>query len=205
MTINFQEKYNRYRVYISLGHRDSIQRTFHVETYGGKRKALNAAKKEHARLIDIHRTQQLGDHPFILPLKHREGTTRVSPIEIRNITIVIESKFTNEPEWTCGKASQVFHTYPPRILIQFFSYSKGLRTTDVNTYKRFRIDSSASFDLTYMEAIDHYITLKPQYARYRQEMLDKKPSWKKEVWPFILNKTKSYYGEDFYLDCGGKK
>lgn len=205
MTINFQEKYNRYRVYISLGHRDSIQRTFHVETYGGKRKALNAAKKEHARLIDIHRTQQLEDHPFILPLKHREGTTRVSPIEIRNITITLDSKYANEPDWSIRQKSQQFHTYPPNILIQFFKYKNGKRITGIGTYKRFKLTSSHVWDMVYRETIDHYITLKPQYAKYRQEMLDKKPSWEKKVWPFILNKTKSYYGEDFYLDCGGKK
>lgn len=191
-------------MYVSLGHRNSIQRTFNVNTYGGKRKAHNAAKKEHVRLLELHRTNEPIDHPFILPLKYREGTQRVSPIEIRNITITLESKIKNEPDWSIYTNSQRFHTYPPNILIQFFRYKNGKRITGVGTYKRFKITSSYAWDIVYQETIDHYISLKPQYFEYRQEMLDAKPSWKNEVWPFILNKARAYYGEEFYLDCGGK-
>jgi len=203
MTIAFQEKYNQYRVYVSLGHRNSIQKYFGVGTYGTKRKALFAAKKEHAELIELHRTNAPTDHPFVLPLRYREGTTRTSPIVIRNITITLESKFKNEPDWSILTRSQQFHTYPPNILIQFFKYKNGKRINGVGTYKRFKITSSHAWDMTYREAIDHYISLKPQYFEYRQEMLDAKPNWHDEVWPFILNKARNYYGEGFYRDCGG--
>lgn len=194
MTVSHQEKYKRYRVYISLGHRDSIQKYFHygssVSSYKSEPAAKRAAHKAHKELVAIHRPVDKS-HPFELPEKHRMGKKRRSPMPIRNISIALAPcKKGCMPDWTIDPRYKSFHTYPPYFNVMRFDYGEvGRRPV---AQKSIRINSSRSYKSQCVDVIDAYIEIFPEYADYRDEMLKCMPTWK-QFWGYIWDRAKERY------------
>ena len=195
MTINHQKKHKRYRVYVSLGHRDSIQKYFGYGAngvYKTQKKAFMAAQKEHQFLQEKHMPADPKKHPFILDIKHREGAIKNCPINIRHISLTLESNMKGiSPDWSITKKRQVFHSYPPILLFQKFKYRRGKRVS--KQYKRVKVHSSLSWQLSWFEIIDYYLECLPQYEGSRAEMLEAMPDWKAEIWPWLEEKSQRYF------------
>ena len=193
MTISHQEQYKRYRVYIPLGHRDSIQRVFGYGKqgkYNTPKEALEAAEEAHERLTDEHAPVDL-TNPFTLDIKHRVGTRRESPMEIRNMILMLSTcKSHLTPDWTITRKYKSFHTYPPCFCVQRFDYTDGVRKTLAS--HRIPINSSRSYALACREAVDAYIGIYPDYESYRDEMIRRMPQWS-VAWEFIQKKANKRY------------
>ena len=199
MTISHQKDYKRYRVYISLGHKDSIQRVYgygEQGKYSNEKEALAAATLEHDLLRIKHRPVDR-THPFALDNKHSMGKRSESPLNIRNMIIAIASMRDNcEPDWSINPNHKEFHTYAPYIQVQRFKYVGEKRL--VVASERIPINSSRSYRQSCIEAVDAHIRIFPEFKDYRSAMIAEMPRWS-VVWAFIQRKAKERYGDRLIL------
>ena len=85
-----------------------------------------------------------------------------------------------------------FHTYPPRITVQLYDHSDGVR----NYYhtKAFTLRTSTDYTEQFEKAVDYIIKNKPALRKHRKEMLDSMPPWK-VVREFIERKYYEHWQE----------
>ena len=195
MTVTWQEKHQRYRVYISLGKKrgECKQKTFYPSTYGSKRKAKAAAVKLNKEWEINFKPVNQDFHPFALAVGLRQGTRKQNPIEVRHIQLRLCSNNRSHPDWSIKGNSVEFHTYAPTFLIQIVTRGKDGRSRN-NWSKTVRIDSSRSYKLAWAECIDHYLIKLPQYQAFEDELIKACPTWD-QVWEYLLPKAIAAYGE----------
>jgi len=191
MSISHQPEHKRYRVYCSLGHKNSVQKYFGYGAQGNYLSKLAAAKLMEQSLIAEHRPVSK-DHPFTLEEKFSCGTKRKSPIPIRGIFINMASvKKGRSIDWTITQRRALFNTYAPYFAIMRFDLNgkRELRAT-----KCVRIDSRSSYKLACNTAIDEYLKIYPEYKAYKAELLDAMPSWTM-FWAYVKPKAEKLYKE----------
>ena len=193
MSINHQEIHKRYRVYIARGSKKPpIQEYFgygQQGKYSSQKKAEVEATKRHEVLREKHLVIDRST-PFFYPKGHRNhlGIDRNSPLEIRNIYLTLSTcRLGSSPDWSITPRYKSFHTYPPTFVIGKFEYDDGVRKY-LNGH-RVKIRSSRSYKLACVETVDAYIAIYPEYADFRDQLIERMPSWKL-AWSFIWNKAK---------------
>ena len=198
MSINHQEAHKRFRVYVSLGHKNSIQEYFgygeQFGAYRSKSAALKAAKARHEELVKEHCPPALADNPFKLDKRFSCGVRGADWIPLKCVTVRLETNIKYLPEWKAFKNHIRFGTYAPRLYVEKFQYINDRRVTMFR--EGYCIEDSRLFKSAWALMCLDYCRHMPIYKPHIDKMLDAAPSHKtfcKEV----KEHARRIYGDDF--------
>ena len=198
MSINHQEKHKRFRVYVSLGHKNSIQEYFgYGEQFGkyrSKAVALKAAKARHAELVKAWRPPALADNPFKLDGKFSCGKRGADWLPLKCVSVRLESKNKAHPEWKVFKRHIRFSTYAPRLYVEKYQYINDRRVLLFR--ERYSIDDSRLFKGAWSLMCEDYCKHMPIYKPHINKMIDAAPSHK-VFCERVLEHGRRIYGDDF--------
>ncbi len=198
MSISHQEAHKRFRVYVSLGHKHSIQEYFgygeQFGAYRSKSAALKAAKARHTELVSEFRPPALADNPFKLDKKYSCGVRGADWITLKCVSVRLESNIKYLPEWKVFKNHIRFSTYAPRLYVEKFQYINDRRVTMFR--EKYPIDDSRHFKAAWSLMCLDYCRHMPIYKPHINKMIDAAPSHK-EFCSNVLEHAKRIYGDDF--------
>jgi hypothetical protein len=194
MSVCDQAQHQRYRVYCSLGHKDSIQEYFGYSPLGHyktKAQALQEAIKRDEQLRKLHTPVDRSLTPFLLAVKHRSGRAKENPMPLRHVQMKIEHHVKSHPDWKLYKTHQIFNTYPPNISFVVYKHESH----ETLPHKRWSIRDSRDWEAIWLDMVDYYIMQMPQYKKHKSAMIEAMPDWNTMCWPFIKAKAIASYGE----------